>query len=169
MNCRHRLARHVRRWIVWLCPERLDYRVSVTGRHFTLTNILTDEDTRMTTVLHDSDPGVLIALTPKKDRAGFTPPAGKVAWSCSDLAVLLIDPTPDGLSCKVKLASPVKLGWATITAKDTDHPLVPRKEFTFRVDPVELEDYDATITPLPVTLPEHTDPAPAGDGHQVVS
>lgn len=113
--------------------------------------------------LHDTDPGFQIALAPTKDRAGEAPPAGKIEWSCSDPDVLTITPSPDGLSCDVKPTQPVKLGSATVTAKDTSHPKVPRKPFDFEVVPEDLEDYDAIVTPL-APAPE----APTGD-HQVVS
>lgn len=161
-HCLHRLRRAVRRWLG--CPE---WRASVLGPNFRFTSLLIDEETTLATTLRDSDPGVLIDLTPKPDARGIAPQAGTIEWTCSDPSVLTIGPRPSGLSCTVTLAIPVKLGTATVTATDTSHPKLPKKSFDFTVEPEELSGYDATITPL---LPS-ADPAEpkATDEHQVVS
>ncbi len=78
-------------------------------------------------------------------------------WSVDHPEIVLITPSPDGLTCRVEGATPLQLGNAVVTATDADDATIPPLTFNVTIGGEAITHLGATIDP-----PTEKTPTPPG-------
>lgn len=172
MSCRHRLARHVRRLIVWLCSSKPRLCVSVTADSFEFDNLIIDGRAYMASTLRD---GKKLRIRFRcLDRDGFEVPLpAPPTFTVDDPTLATV--TVNGQAADVSPTKPFRLGTVKVTGSVPGHPELGTLEYTINLaagDPARLAGEVEVVDDEPdhsVDANKMVDPASVGDGHQVVS